>query len=844
MHYCMDTSRSSRLGKDNCCIHYISYIEKRIITIKGKKGKVMEKNRPRGREKNVSGSSKGVHKRGEGLNTGPVGNTEGYSSKGNGVKGNGTKGNGVRGNGVRGNGTRGNGKSPLSIILIILTLLLGGGGGISMLSGNNAGTEQSSSGGYGTSLFGNGSIGSGTATGTWSGGSSNTGKLDKTVAKGSRAKRTEILDNQNDTVTIMVYMCGTDLESNSGMATADLQEMLAADLGDSVNLLIYTGGCTGWKNNVISSKVNQIYQVKDGKLICLEKNAGTASMTDPDTLTDFVKWCKKNYPANRNELIFWDHGGGSLSGYGYDQKYPNSGSMSLAGINEALKNTGMTFDFIGFDACLMATMENALMLCPYADYLIASEETEPGVGWYYTNWLTEFAADPSKATIEVGQKIVDDFVDVCSQKCKGQQTTLSVIDLAELEYTVPDKLTAFSQNTSQLIQNESYKTVADARNQTREFARSSGIDQVDLVHLAKNMGTDEGKALAEALLGAVKYNRTCSSMTNAYGISIYFPYKKVSSVDQAVKTYKQIGMDEEYARCIQEFASLEVSGQAVSGGTSSPLPSLLGTLGEVSGSVDSEMMMQILGTLLSGDSSNIFGLTSSNMDFLSGRALDQEQTADYLVENQFDSSQLVWQEDEDGNKKICLSEEQWSLVHDLELNMFYDDGEGYIDLGLDNVFEFDEEGNLLGESDRTWLAINGQPVAYYYLDTVDDGENYTITGRVPAMLNGERVNLILVFDNENPNGYIAGARIDYVDGETETIAKGMSALQPGDQLDFICDYYSYEGDYQNSYYLGETMTVEEKMTISNVDVGDGAVQVTWKFTDIYNQQYWTPVLEQ
>ena len=272
--------------------------------------------------------------------------------------------------------------------------------------------------------------------------------------------------------------------------------------------------------------------------------------------------------------------------------------------------------------------------------------------------------------------------------------------------------------------------------------------------------------------------------------------------------------------------------------------SLLGTLGEVSGSVDSEMMMQILGTLLSGDSSNIFGLTSSNMDFLSGRALDQEQTEDYLVENQFDSSQLVWQEDEDGNKKICLSEEQWSLVHDLELNMFYDDGEGYIDLGLDNVFEFDEEGNLLGESDRTWLAINGQPVAYYYLDTVDDGENYTITGRVPAMLNGERVNLILVFDNENPNGYIAGARIDYVDGETETIAKGMSALQPGDQLDFICDYYSYEGEYQNSYYLGETMTVEEEMTISNVDVGDGAVQVTWKFTDIYNQQYWTPVLEQ
>jgi len=176
--------------------------------------------------------------------------------------------------------------------------------------------------------------------------------------------------------------------------------------------------------------------------------------------------------------------------------------------------------------------------------------------------------------------------------------------------------------------------------------------------------------------------------------------------------------------------------------------------------------------------------------------------------------------------------------------MFYDDGEGYIDLGLDNVFEFDEEGSLIGDTDRTWLAINGQPVAYYYMDTVDDGENYTITGRVPAMLNGERVNLILVFDNANPYGYIAGARTDYTNGETETVAKGMTEINVGDQLDFICDYYSYSGEYKDSYYLGEQMTVTEKMAISNVDVGKGDVRVTYRFTDIYNQSYWTPAFTQ
>ena len=218
--------------------------------------------------------------------------------------------------------------------------------------------------------------------------------------------------------------------------------------------------------------------------------------------------------------------------------------------------------------------------------------------------------------------------------------------------------------------------------------------------------------------------------------------------------------------------------------------------------------------------------------------------AQYLADNHFDASHLVWTENAQGQRVLHLSEDQWSLVHSLELNMFYDDGEGFIDLGMDNLFTFDDNGDLIGDTDRTWLAINGQPVAYYYMDTVDDGENYTITGRVPALLNGERVDLLLVFDNENPYGYIAGARTDYVEGETETVAKGMTEINAGDTLDFLCDYYSYDGEYLDSYYLGEQMTVTDRMEISNVDVGEGRVQVTYRFTDIYNQSYWTPAFAQ
>ena len=794
----------------------------------------MNNNRPRGREKNVTGPGKTVNKRGEGLHTGPVGDSGGYSDRREPSGGSGQR------------GTRSGGGMKLLILLAVL--LLGGGGGLGTLlsgGGQSGGQTQppsqiqqpgQSAGGDLSALLGG--LNGGSVSSGWQGGA-NTGRLNTQVAPEAREKRTKLLGNGRDTATIMVYMCGTDLESRSGMGTSDLQEMLAADLGQNINLLVYTGGCKGWKNNLVSSSNNQIWQVRDGGMVCLQKDLGSVPMTDPDTLTGYIQWCAKNYPADRYELIFWDHGGGSISGYGYDEKFASSGSMGLAGINTALKNAGVTFDFIGFDACLMATAETALMLTPYADYLIASEETEPGVGWYYTNWLTEFGKNTSKPTIEIGQKIVDDFVDVCAQKCRGQLTTLSVIDLAELEKTVPAKLTAFAQSTSQLIQAKEYQTVSGARSGTREFAQSSRIDQIDLVHLARNLGTAEGKALADALLSAVKYNRTSSNMTNAYGVSIYFPYQKLSNVDRAVASYQQIGMDAEYARCIKQFASLEVSGQAASGGTASPLPSLLGTLG--GGAGDAAAVSQLLEAFLGGGFGRIAGLTSDNTAFLDDRALDLEETVQYLSENSLDPGALVWTANGDGTPSITLSEEQWGLVQTLDLNLFYDDGAGYIDMGLDNVYDFDDTGALLGVNDGTWLAIDGQPVAYYHTSTVDDGENYTITGRVPVLHNGQRAELLLAFDNEQPYGYVTGVRAVYTAGETDTVAKSGTELQPGDTLEFLCDYYSYDGGYQDSYLMGEPITVtEEELTVSDVPLEGGELRCTYRFTDLYNQNWWTP----
>ena len=674
----------------------------------------------------------------------------------------------------------------------------------------------------------------------------NSQEADTTVASGSRDKYTVIKGNNKDTMTILVYMCGADLESQNGMATSDLKEMLNAKISDKVNLIVFTGGARRWRNNVVSSSVNQIYQIKDGSLTRLVDDAGSSSMTSPNTLASFIKFGRENFPANRMCLIFWDHGGGSVSGYGYDEHYGQGKTMTLAGINDALKAGGVKFDFVGFDTCLMGTVENGLMLNQYADYMIASEESEPGVGWYYTNWLNKVSRNTSLPTVEIGKTIVDDFVEVCDRTCRGQATTLSVVDLAELNATVPKELKEFSIDTNEMIQNKQYKKVSSARSKTREFAQHAKIDQIDLVHFAKNMGTQESKELAAALQGAIKYNRTGGGISNAYGLSIYFPYKKTGNVKQAVSTYKAIGMDDEYTRCIQEFASLEVSGQLSSGmnpqsyGSSNAMSGLMESLmgggssySSIGNTYSSGGLESLLGGYYGGSSGS--GSTGSILDLLIGRSMTAETAAEYIQENHFDPSNLQWQ-----NGRISFTDDQWDNLLSIEKNMYFDDGSGYINMGFDAGAEL-QGHDLIYEFDGTWLSIDRQPVAYYRIGFVEQEECYAEVGYVPAYVNGIRANLIIVFDQDNPYGYIAGAQQVYVNGETDAQPKNMVGIGKGDEIQFVCDYYDYQGVYQNSYRLGSPITLGDEVEIGNTYVDAEKCRLTYCLTDIYQQQYWTPV---
>jgi hypothetical protein len=163
--------------------------------------------------------------------------------------------------------------------------------------------------------------------------------------------------------TVMLYLVGSDLESNYGCATEDLDEILYSGLDTSrVNFLVYIGGSRYWHSGFPSDR-NVVYRLTPGGWEAVASTATINNMGDPATFLDFMNFSYQNYPAANYGMICWDHGGGPLAGYGFDELYGND-RLFLTEMDAAFQASpfaGEKLDFLGFDACLLATMEMAEM---------------------------------------------------------------------------------------------------------------------------------------------------------------------------------------------------------------------------------------------------------------------------------------------------------------------------------------------------------------------------------------------------------------------------------------------------------------------------------------------------
>lgn len=620
-----------------------------------------------------------------------------------------------------------------------------------------------------------------------------------------RSRRTKI-KGSGDKFTVMIYMCGTDLESNYGAATADILEMCEADINDSVNVLLYTGGTSQWQNSLISPDTNQIWQVLHEDLVCVEEDMGARPMTDPETLSDFVSYCGEHYPANRNVLIMWDHGGGALYGYGSDEIFGGD-SMQINEIDSALENAGIEFDFIGFDACLMGTVETAYMAERHADYMVGSEEVEPGSGWFYTDWLNLICDDPSVSTEEIGKVIVDDFVQMCWEENANNECTLSIVDLTKMG-NVYNALCAFAANAKEQLDGNQFKVVSRSVSDAKSFGDDS-YDTIDLMHFAQNCDIEGSEELVEAVDGAVTYAANSGNISNANGMAIYVPYNDIYAFENMLDVYRDIGLEGEYTEFIRTFANIVVGGQEYIG-SNTPMEAL-----------DGEYEPDSPPDFSSWADSSWF-----DEDYVNGYADSYEETA-------YDGEELIV-EDKGDYFALALSDEDWEILSDIQMQLFYDDGEGYIDLGTDNYFEVDEDGALMVDYDGFWFTLGDAIVPLYVSATEDSVEGY-----IPCELNGEYVNLVVRW-NEEGIGIIEGAVRFYENGMS---MKGLIPVEDGDEIQLLCDYYTYDGEYDDAYNLDEPFEYDSSAGIEYAPSGEGEYLLYYCLTDIYNNTYYVePVI--
>ena len=148
--------------------------------------------------------------------------------------------------------------------------------------------------------------------------------------------------NAKKPFTLMVYICGTDLEGEGGAASGDIAEMAASQFkGENLNLVILTGGTKKWEIKDIGRNSCNVYTL-EGETLIRQATFGRQLLSDPRTLTTFVNYATAIYPADKYGLVFWDHGGGPVWGFGVDEMArKEKDCLYVPELNVALANSSL-----------------------------------------------------------------------------------------------------------------------------------------------------------------------------------------------------------------------------------------------------------------------------------------------------------------------------------------------------------------------------------------------------------------------------------------------------------------------------------------------------------------------
>ena len=582
--------------------------------------------------------------------------------------------------------------------------------------------------------------------------------------------------------TILVYMVGSNLESECGAATNDIIEMAAVGSTKNVNVLIETGGSKKWQLSMISNKVNQRWLVQKGNLKLVNNKLGNHSMGKQSTLQDFLVWGVKTYPAKKYAVILWDHGSGA-KGFGYDENNLSDPSLTINEISGALKGATAAskkkFELVGFDACLMANVETATGIKNYASYLVGSEELEPGHGWDYTSALQALNKKPTSTGAEFGKAIADGFKKQATVQGTVNQITLSVVNLAKIS-AVNTALENFIKRASKDIKDpKRITTVSKARSKSEDYgdagARGGSTDMADIYDIAKNMKSTyavEANVLMKSIKDCITYKVTSATKPNANGLSIYFPCKDKDRFKSNLLEYQNTG----YSKSYQQFLATYVE-------------KILGNKTPIR---------------LAQDNPNAGGEVSQSLFEIQVAQEDIDRINELY-------SVLAMPCDEEGNAIMFLGMD--------------------VDVKLDPT-----TGKVKDNFTGYWTTLGGQFVSMF----VDEVGTDYITYNIPAKLNGETVNISVLYSKEYPDGVVLGAwrGFDQVTGMPD---KNIIDICTGDTI--IPQYYFYgsiddSGGYVDGYVDGGEFVVGNELKLEVTELPEAKYLYGFYMTDTaQNQSY-------
>lgn len=360
-------------------------------------------------------------------------------------------------------------------------------------------------------------------------------------------------NGENTSYTLMIYMNGSDLEVTGGYASVSLAQIINKSKGGNVNIVVQTGGTSKWQKPEINSATNQIHLIKNGTFTTVKTDSEPKSMGESSTLSDFIKYSTENYPAEKYSLLFWGHGFGAVNGFAYDQLFEND-MMTLPEIKTAMVEADTKYEFVGFDACLMGTLETALIFKDYTNYFLGSEDSTLASSWGYMDWIEKLNANPSMPTENLCKIIVDEFM----KKYDISNPMLALIDLTKLT-AVNEQLTKFSTELIDVMENWDFKVVLNSRISTTAFNNTSVVggptDMVDIVDLSRSFNEyalEETKTMIDTVQKAVIYPKAPKDDT-INGLSIYFPLKNIQNIEEKMSIYKEIDFNDEYIKFLELY---------------------------------------------------------------------------------------------------------------------------------------------------------------------------------------------------------------------------------------------------------------------------------------------------